>query len=309
MVSKLKQIQYKNIVWIHASDPTDEDLSYLKEKFGFHPLDIADVKSISQRPKLDEYPQYIFMVLLFAWYDRAEREIKAAEIDFFIGEQYLITISDGHLMEIDRFFQECNHHEATRQLYMGDHPVQLLHEIIHRQQVNTFAMLDHISLDIENIERQIFAGNERHMVKEILFIKRNIVGFRRVMQSHKNIIKRLMATRTKFFMPDTMNIYFNNILERSKDIWEILEGHKENIDAFASTNESLISFKLNDIMKILTIISVILIPANLVASLFGMNTQYTPLLHHPLGFYVVLLIMATIMGSLLLWFNRKGWLK
>lgn len=308
MQSNLQQIQYKNISWTHVTKPTDEDLSYLQEKYGFHPLDIADVKTVSQRPKIDEYSNYLFMVLLFAYHDKNEQEIEATEINIFIGATYLVTATDGRENEVENFFNECQHDESIKQLYMSGHPVQLLHELLHRLQSQTYPMLDHISMDMEKIEKQLFAGNEKRMVREILAVRRNIVAFRRIMQSHKNIIKKLVATRTKFFMPDEMADYFNENLERSKDIWDYLETHKDTIDAYQQTNESLISFKLNDIMKILTIISVILIPANLVASIFGMNTTQAPLTHDPNGFWYITGIIALVIFSFLIWFKKKDWL-
>jgi magnesium transporter len=191
---------------------------------------------------------------------------------------------------------------------MADHAVGLLNEIIHRLQNATFPMLDHITLDIENIENQIFAGNERRMVREILIIKRNIVAFRRIMNSHKNIIKKLMAVNNSYFEPGEMRIYLNNALERSKDIWDILQTHMETITAFDETNESMISFKLNDIIKILTTISVVLIPANLVVGIFGMNTSHDPINGQPYDFWIIVGIVCFVIGGLLLWFKRKGWL-
>ncbi len=308
MQTNLKQIQYKNISWIHVTRPTDEDLSYLREKYGFHPLDIADVKTVSQRPKIDEYNNYLFMVLLFAFYAKDDKEIEATEINVFIGEKYLVTASDGKENEVENFFRECQSDEASKQLYMSDHPAQLLHELLHRLQSQTYPLLDHISEDMEKIEKQLFAGHEKRMVREILTVRRNIVSFRKIMQSHKNVIKKLVATRTKFFMPDEMAVYFNENLERSKDIWDYLETHKETIDAYQQTNESLISFKLNDIMKILTIISVILIPANLLASIFGMNTAFAPFIHDRLGFWYIIGLIAIVISSFLMWFKKKDWL-
>src|SRR3989344_6309549 len=165
MKTNLKQISHKKIVWYQATEPTTEDLDYLREKFGFHPLDIEDVKTTSQRPKLEDYDDYIFLVLLFAYYDRQVREIIPVEVDFFIGKNYLVSTCDTRLDQVELFFRECLEDEAVREHYMAGHPVALLQEIMHRLQSQTYLMLDHISIDIENIERQIFTGRERRMVK------------------------------------------------------------------------------------------------------------------------------------------------
>ncbi len=308
MITKLKHIQSGKLTWIHGIRPSDQDLEYLKEKFGFHPLDISDVKTVSLRPKLDEYPDYLFMILLFPYYDRLNREIKASEIDFFIGDNYIVTISDGIIQQLDQFFLDCQRSESTAKLYMHGNSAGLLHEIIHRLQSYTFPMLDHITLDIDNIEKQIFSGQERKIVRELLIIKRNIVAFRRIMQSHQTIIRKLMDKHKTFFDPDSINLYFNNLLERSNDIWDILNTHKETIDAFSSTNESLISFKLNDIIKILTMISVMIVPGSLIASIFGMNATHTPIVNGQYGFWILLGIIVSIMLTFLVWFKKKDWL-
>ncbi len=308
MITNLKEIHFQSLTWIHAKKPTDSDLRYLQEKYQFHPLDIVDAKKVSLHPKLDEYPEYLFMILLFAYYDRQDRGVKAAEVDFFIGDKYLITIGDGHLEVLDAFFADCYRDKHLQKLYMSGATVSLLHEIIHRLQNATFPMLDHITLDIENIENQIFAGNERRMVREILIIKRNIVSFRRIMNSHKNLIKKLMTINNNFFEPGEMKIALNNALERSRDIWDILQTQMETITAFDETNESMISFKLNDIIKVLTTISVVLIPANLVVGIFGMNTTHDPINGQPYDFWIILTIVVCVIGGLLLWFKRKGWL-
>ncbi|MBT6690811.1 magnesium/cobalt transporter CorA [Candidatus Parcubacteria bacterium] len=305
---KINKIKTKKLTWIHISKPTQEHIDYLKETYDFHPLDLEDCLVKVQRPQISEYAHYIFFILTFPVYNRKVREMESGEIDFFVGSKFLITISDGTISTIDTFFNEVQTNDFSREKYMSAHPVFLLYEILHRLQNYTFPMLDHISQDIEGIERRIFKGEERKLVVEILHTKRSIVDLRRIMQAHKNIIKKLMSTHTKFFMHDKTNVYFTNILDRTKDIWDLLETLKENINTFQETNESLISYRLNDIMKTLTIISVIMIPATLVASLFGMNINQMPLIDSPIGFYYVLTIILAIILLFFAYFRKKDWL-
>jgi len=305
---QIDKIKTKNIQWTHIEKPSREQLEYLQKEYDFHPLDIEDCLVKSQRPQISEYSHYIFMILTFPVYNRKTREIESSEVDFFIGSKFLITINHGLVGTVNNFFSEAKNNQFTQEKFMmASHPIFLLYEIMHRLQNYTIPMLDHISQDIEDIEKKIFKGEEKKLVKEILYIKRNIVDFRRIMQAHKNIIKKLMASHSKFFMPDKLNIYFSNILDRTKDIWDILETQKENINAFQETNESLISYRLNDIMKTLTIISVIMIPANLVASIFGMNANHMPIIGLKYDFYFILGIIFTIIALFLSYFRRKRW--
>jgi len=250
----------------------------------------------------------VYFILTFPSYNKELREIESSEVDFFIGSKYLITISDGKTPTLRNLFNELNTNEYSREKYMmGNHPVFLLYEVLHRLQNYTMPMLDHITQEIEDIEKRIFKGEEKKLVVEILHAKRNIVDFRRIMQAHKNIIKKLMHTKDKFFMHSKIDIYFSNILDRTKDIWDILETLKENINAFQETNESLISYKLNDIMKTLTIISVIMMPANLVASIFGMNAKHMPFIGMAYDFYILINIILILFILFAIYFRKKKW--
>jgi len=305
---KIDKIKTKKLLWLHIEKPTRSEIEYLKTEYDFHPLDLEDCLVKVQRPQISEYAHYVFFILTFPAYNRENREIESGEIDFFIGSKYLITISDGRIPTLKNLFNELKTNEYSRDKYMmNSHPVFLLYEMLHRLQNHAMPMLDHITQEIEDIEKRIFKGDEKKLVIEILHTKRNIVDFRRIMQAHKNIIKKLMNTHDKFFMHDKINIYFTNILDRSKDIWEILETLRENINTFQETNESLISHRLNDIMKTLTIVSVVLIPANLIASIFGMNAQHMPFIGTPYDFYILVTIIFIMVFFFMLYFRKKKW--
>lgn len=303
------KIKTKKLLWTHIENVTRAEIDFLKTEYDFHPLDLEDCLVKVQRPQISEYSHYIFFILTFPVYNRTTREIESSEVDFFIGSRYIVTISDGRIPTLKNFFNEIKTNEYSQEKYMmGSHSVFLLYEVLHRLQNYTIPMIDHISQEIEDIEKRIFKGEEKKLVIEILHTKRNIVDFRRIMQAHKNIIKKLMNTSDKFFMHDKINIYFSNILDRAKDIWEILETLKENIGTFQETNESLISHKLNDIMKTLTIVSVIMIPATLVASIFGINAKHIPIVGINGDFYFIMAIILTIIGFSLFYFRNKRWL-
>ena len=117
-----------------------------------------------------------------------------------------------------------------------------------------------------------------------------------------------MRTNDKFFMHSKIDVYFTNILDRTKDIWDILETLKENINTFQETNESLISHRLNDIMRTLTIVSVVMIPANLIASIFGMNARHAPFIGQFGDFYIIMAIIFTMVFFFMMYFRKKRWL-
>ncbi len=303
----MTRLRHQNFVWIDVPNPTEPEIRQLQKEFEFHRLDTEDVLSPAQRPKLDSYPNYLFLILLFPIYDRASREILASEVSFFIFPHTLITIHQNNLPPLINFSRACARDEQTRTKFIGDNSAILLYEILDRLLTYTYPMLNHVSLDIKNIERHIFSGYERAMVQEVLIIRRNIVNFRKIMQSHKGIIKRLVDRSTPFFPTQKLSIYFNNLIEHTKDIWETLDNDKETIEALQQTNESLISFRLNDILKLLTIISVVLLPVGLVANVLGMNIPM-PWLEFPGALPIVLLLMIAVGIIMTLTFKWKRWL-
>ena len=310
-MSNIKKIEFPNFEWIDIENPEEKDMNYLAEKYKFHPLDIADCLSQSHRSKIDRYPKYTFIISMFPVYNRKTREIKAGEIDFFISKNYLITI---HRQEFKIFIDFLNLFRLSsdlRQKYPDKSPEKLLYEILNKLFLYCIPMIDHVSQDCDNIEKAIFTGHERKMVSEILIIKRNITDFRKTMQVHKNVLKKLIYTlkESQLFVMKKTDVYFESLIDYTKEIWDTLENLKERIEALQETNESQISFRLNDVMRILTIISVITFPVTLLATVFGMNTiESMPFINNPNGFWYVVGIMIVIVTGMLITFKKRGWL-
>ena len=303
----IRELQTPGLRWVNVTKPEKRELEYLAKEFKFHPLDIEDCASPAQRPKLEEYPHYLFVVLIFPIYNRKTGEIVPAEIDFFLSENYLVTAHRSELFTFMEFFEECRKDLALQKRVMASSD-QLLYEILNRLLVHTFPMLDHVAIDISRLQKEIFAGKEQQFVREILSVRRNSVTFRRIMQAHKAIIRRVKEKGEKFFKGKGLAFYFDNLVEHTKDIWDALENQKDSIEALKDTNEALISFQLNNIMKLLTIISVVLLPATLVANIFSTNAEYTPFVGTPGDFWILIGLMTVVGCTMLAFFRRKRWL-
>jgi magnesium transporter len=230
-----------------------------------------------------------------------------AEVDFFIKDNLLITLHDNKLIGLKELLTQCTQYEYYRDLNMGTHPNYFFYIILEKLLQNCFPMLDHIATDNQRIENNIFKNREREMVKEILIVKRNIVNFRFIMQSHRTIIKKFIELDNKYLSMNTHKIFFEKLLVQTKDIWEVLEGHKQTIDALHETNESAISFRINDVMKTLTLISVIFLPLTLISSVFGMNVNSMPFMNEPTGFWMIIAILGLLFILMLFFFKSKKW--
>lgn len=298
--------------WLNIINASAKEIDYLKKKFKFHQLDLDDASAHkhAQRPKINVQSNYIFMVLLFPAYNRKTREIKPAEIDIFLTKDHLITIHYNQLAPLRDFFESCLKNKNERDLYVSENPAMLLHEILERLYVSLFPMTDHLSEDINNIEKNIFTGNEREMVREILVVKRNIVYFRKIMQFHRNILRNFIKVQLKIFGKHEMKIdtYYNDLFDHVHSIWDILENYQQTIDALEDTNTTQVSFKLNDIMRTLTVFSVIVFPLTLLAAIFGMNVSGVPILGGENDFYKIIGIMLVASISMYSYFRYKKWI-
>ncbi len=309
----IKIIKSYNLTWYDLEAPKEKEYKFLREHFQFHPLDIQDCISPVQRPKIEEYNHYIFLVVRIPFYQKEERVIRALEIDIFVGQNYLVTVHQGKSTTLKDFVRECYDYRAIREKYFQFGPGFLLYEILNRMFDRCYSLLDAVSSEIDRVENKMFKGQEREIVESIAGIKRNVINFRKIMKAHGPVIKSLINSE-KFFLNlngarfNNKEILFDNLLDKIQDIWDILDGHTETISALETTNENLISHRLNEIMKTLTIVSSILLPAALVTQIFGMSYDNAPLLTNRIGFVVVFLLIFFLPLILILFFKKKKWL-
>ena len=306
-----QKIEFKNFHWLNLIKPDKKEIERLGQAYGFHPLDLADSLSMSQRSKIDLYPNYTFLVLLFPFYNRQTKEILTEELDIFISAKYLVTIHNGNLPVFNDFFQLFQVTSSRREKYPDKSPEKLLYEILSKLFLYVFPMIEHLGYDCDKIEKEIFGARRKEMISEILLIRRNITDFRKIMQVHKNVLKKAVVNfkQSSLYAMKTTDAYFESLVDYTKEIWDVLENLKERIEAIQQTNESQISFRMSDIMRTLTIISVLTFPVTLLATIFGMNTIHSmPFVNNIFGFWYVVGIMLTMIGTMIIIFRKKDWL-
>ncbi len=299
-------VKQDNFQWINVTKNTAREINWLKKNFKFHDLDLKDCLPPNQRPKLAEHEDHLFMILLFPVYNRKTREIKTVEVDFFISQNYLVIVHDGQLPPIREFFTEFQKRAKAKDFDQEHDPSGLLYETLNRLFDYCFPMLIHISNDIEKIGSQVFTKHGLKLIYEVALIKKNIVSFRKAMQAHKTIIRKLVETSSRFFPNIKLDLYFKNLIEQTKEIWDLLENDRDTINALYESQTSISSYRLNRIIKTLTIISVVFMPINLLAFLFGMETPH-PLTGNPYGFWIVGGIMSMVGLVMIIGFKKKGW--
>jgi len=308
----LTHAQTPGLTWVMAKKNDARTLKALRESFNYHQVDLADTAPPIQRQKLVERDKYLFMILQYPVFNRETRIISSAEIDFYIEPGRLVTVDAAGLSPLQDLFQSFQDSVkpgagSDASLFV-DVP-HLLYGILNELTLSIHPMLRHLSADVEAIEDRLFTNFERSLIKDLLRVKTNIVNVRKSMQGHKMVIRRLIAASDRHF-PDSRRLeeYFDRLVDETKDIWENLESQKDTIDALHETSASLVDFQINEIMRTLTLISVIVFPLTLLAAIFGMNAVGMPLVTHPYGFWIILAVMITAAVSMIGYFRYRKWL-
>jgi magnesium transporter len=312
---KIQEIQIDNpktngysLKWISIVNAEKKEIDYLKRKFGFNIDHLkASISTVfAQRPMVDIQDNYIFVILHFPTFKGDK--IVPGEIEFFIGHGYLITLHNGNLQPLNNFFDFCKKNPNHLLSYNTESSSTLLYELLSRLIKDCYNILDLNSININEVEEIIFEGDQKHAVGKILELRRNIINIRKILQNHTNILKHLQEMKSTLVPHASIQKHYEDLEEHSRRIWEVLDLQKEMVDVLNDTNESLLNDKMNIIMKTLTIFSVLVLPLNLLAGIFGMNAKYMPFVDGRYGFWIILGIMMFGLLFLLSFFTKKRWL-
>src|SRR5437868_736312 len=305
---RLAELQAGGLTWIHLDAPTSDEANMLAERFGWHPLDIEDVLSKRQRPKIDEYADdgYLFAVLHFPVYDKAIQRLNAGELDLFLGPDYLVTLPSVELLPVTRLFQRCYEDAELRTQLFSKGSGRLLYEVLDDLFDYCFPILDKIAHKLDSIEDDMFAGHAEDVVRDISNAKQEIISYRKIIKPERSTL-RLLERHVERFLPEELELYFDDIVDASERIWDLLDNHKEVVEALEQTNESVISHRQNEVLRILTVFSVVLLPLTLITGIFGMNVKF-PGFETVRAFWAVIAGMVATLFVLLGFFKYKRWL-
>ena len=292
--------------WLTLEHPREADREWLEREFGFHPLAIEDVASRNQRPKLDAYDEYLFIVLHFPVFDKRSGRLLTAELDLFVGPDYLITLTDQTIPPLAAMFERYREREEVRDPVFAKGTGYLLYRIVDTCVDASFPMLRKMGAKLDTLEDDIFEGRSAEIVRDLSEVKQEIINFRRVVRPMRAVLRDLERTKQRY-LADDLDIYFDDITDAAERIWDVLENYKEVAEALEDSNESVLSHRLNDSLRVLTSVSVVLLPLTLIASIFGMNVK-VPGEGELAAFWAVMGIMAVMLVAMVAYFRRRGWL-
>jgi magnesium transporter len=303
---RVEIVEAPGLRWINIERPRAADQAWLEERFDFHPLDYEDVFSRNQRPKVDEYDEYLFIVLHFPRYDKKVARLNAAELDLFVGPDYLITFQNERLQAVEYLFERVRNSEELRENVFSKGPGYLLYKIVDDSVDASFPMLRKMGNKLERIEEEIFEGKPEDVVRDISNVKQEIINFRKIVRPQRSAFRDLERNKARYIAED-LDIYFDDINDASERVWDMLENYKEVVEGLESTNESAIAHRTNETFRVLTAISVIVLPLTLIASIWGMNVG-VPGEQSITAFWVIMGLMVILLGGMIAYFRRRGWL-
>jgi magnesium transporter len=267
---RIAELSANGLTWIHVDEPGPLEAALLADRFGFHELDIEDILSKRQRPKIDEYESYAFIVLHFPFYDKRVQRLNAAELDIFIGSDFVITLPNVELLPVTHLFDRCEKDEELREEIFSKGSGYLLYHILDDLFDYCFPILDKIGWKLDAIEDDLFEGRSEEIVRDISNTKQEIIAYRKIIKPERATVRSL-ERYTQRFLPEDLELYFDDIVDAAERIWDLLDNYKEVVEALEQTNESIISHRQQYRLQILTVFSVIFLPLTLISGIFGMN--------------------------------------
>src|SRR5207247_9388334 len=221
--------------------------------------DVEDVLSKRQRPKIDEYPEYLFAVLHFPVFDKAVQRLNAAELDFFLGPDSLGTRPNIQLLPVTRLFERCRDDEELRESLFVKGSGYLLHHVLDDLFDYCFPILDKIGHKLDVFEDELFEGRSEDIVRDISNVKQEIISYRKIIKPERSTL-RVLERNAQRFLPEELDLYFGDIVDAAERIWDLLDNYKEVVEGREATNEPVNSHRQHNLLRILTVFSVVLLP-------------------------------------------------
>lgn len=273
------------------------------QQFGIHPLVLEDIVDISQRPKYEEYEKGVFIIARALHFDETNLKIKTEQISLYFYNGLLLSWQET---ESDLF-------AAVRERVMlGKGRIRqrgadyLAYAVLDALVDNYFYVMDEVGNVIEKLEDDLLANPDNSIRERIHHLKKELLKTRKSIVPLREAINRFAKAENEF-VQETSHVFIRDLYDHTLQAQEMMENYRDILNGLQDLYLSEISFKMNQVMQVLTIITTIFVPLSFLAGLYGMNFEYIPELRHPNGYFILLTVMAVIGVGLLSWFRKKGW--
>ena len=291
-------------LWIDLEAPTDEELRLLEDPFAFHPLAIEDCLTPEHQPKIEDFGPYLFLIFRGVDLDPPADRFETIKLAAFLGPNYLITYHRRPMRSVAAVLTKYARDEKG-DLFRGvDY---LLYEILDHMIEFYFPVLERIEHDIEAVEDRIFTADDENTLDAILGLKRRVMEIKRALTPHRELFGRIARNEFEEITPQTV-VFYRDLYDSTYRLAEVADSYRDVLSGTLDAHISMISHRLNEVMKVLTIFATIMLPLTFIAGVYGMNFDFMPELHWRYGYFFVWGIMLAVTGGLLLYFRRRRWI-
>jgi len=303
----VKTIKQNKVIWHHINKVDDEALEFLKMNFKFHPMDIKDVKGEAEESKVDVYNNYLFLILQFPNLNRYDGRIDFMELDIFLGDDFIITIQKNKLKAMRNFYYKIQNSAGFRKSCFSHSCGYLLYRILDKLYLDTKPIINYISKKVRQLEDQVYSEEvNQETAREIAYLRRKILALKRIFEPQREVFETLSKLKTKFFSND-LDVYFDDIDDYVEKVWNFLDNRKYAMKDLLEVHDSLLTHTTNRIIKVLTIISVGMLPLTLLSGIYGMNINL-PFSDSPLIIWMMFILVLFFVFITIFIFKRKRWL-
>lgn len=318
-----------NIIWLDIEGPTDEDIRLLREEFGFHPLAIEDAARAHERPKVDAYEHavlqhplgpddeapvepvngatpgrqaYYFIVFYEAEFDPAEDHVKVEAINMFVGSNFLVTVHRGPTHSV----QSTQARWKTPDSPLGSTVGALVHAFLDAVVDDYFPLMDNVADRVEDLEDSIFERFTEQAIQSIFRLKKDLLSMRRIVAPERDVLNVLLRRELPIFRPADV-AYLQDVYDHIVRVTDNIDTYRDLLSSALDSYLSVQSNYLNQIVKVLTMASIILMTASLVTGFYGMNFVNMPELKWGIGSLWALFLIVIITVAVFIYFKRKRW--
>lgn len=294
-----------SVTWINISGIHQKNvIESIGELFEIHPLVQEDVMNTQQRPKIEDYDSYLFIALKMLYFDKIDKEVKAEHISLVVGANYVISFQECEGDVLDPIRERIRKKKGRIRLMDADYLAYALIDIIVD---NYFVIVEMLGENLESISEEVLENHDSDLLQEIYSLKREVIFLRKAIWPLRDIISCLERGDSKLIKDKTI-FFLRDVYDHTIHIIETLELSRETMSSIIDLHLTKMSNRMNEVMKILTIVATLFIPLTFIAGVYGMNFKYMPETEWKWGYPVVLLLMAVAGIGMILYFKKKRWL-
>lgn len=295
------------VTWIDVQNPTKKDIEFIRKQHKFHPIVLDELLHTSARSRVEPYEKYLFLTYHLPIYDKNMKSSRKGEVDFLITKDKIITVHYEDLEPLNNFWRRLSNDPHFKDQALDDDTGRLLYFLVEEILFFSQRQLRHIEENVTQLTKELFQGEERKLLEDISYLKRDILDYSIISMPQEIILESLREVGAKFW-DDRLKIYFSDLSGDHLKIMQLLDNFKETVDALEQTNSQLLDAKTNQVMQRFTVLAFLTFPMVLINSLFTVPMVDKFIESNLLIFVTVFVSTLLVTIGMLIFFRKKGWL-